>query len=69
MTIPFGGFVPTGWVCPKCGSGNNPSAMQCPCSAFKTYTVTDASSCLHEFVHDTAGYRCVKCGAPWRTTP
>ena len=67
MTIPFGGFVPTGWVCPKCGSGNNPSAMQCPCNAFKTRTTTDATSCQHHWVDatDTSGSYsyCVKCHA------
>lgn len=32
MTVYFNPPVPTGWVCPRCGTANAPTSAQCPCS-------------------------------------
>lgn len=63
MTIPFGGFVSTGWRCPNCGAGNSPSLTQCPCAHVKTFTDSGSLTCAHVWVTDTTGTRCVWCGS------
>ena len=38
-----GKFMQTGWICPKCGSGNAPALLQCPCSTQMTISCTDGT--------------------------
>ena len=53
----------SGWQCPKCGAVWAPFVHQCArCNAPAVQQSATVPSCAHEWIKDTAGTRCWKCG-------
>jgi DNA-directed RNA polymerase subunit RPC12/RpoP len=51
-----------GWRCPACGRGNAPWVATCQCYGQQATTAATTTGCLHNWVNDTAGTVCQKCG-------
>lgn len=53
-----------GWKCPNCGKSHAPWLATCD---QENVTWTTGFNCIHEYVNDTGGDRCRKCGKSGNT--
>ena len=59
-----------GWECPKCGTVYAPWQPKCQtCVAGAVTTAVTFPPCDHQWVSDTFGTRCMKCGQQSQYAP